>query len=87
MSTGILAVAILTAALAGALAEYRIERARQGGHLATVGLEDDFDHLIARLESDSGYLAQHLWRLKDLTDDPGVVEALRRAHERREPRP
>ncbi len=87
MWTGILAVAILTAALAGAIAEYRIERARQTEHLATVGLEDDFDHLIARLESDSGYLTAHLRRLKDLTDDPGVVEALRVAHERREQRP
>ena len=53
MWTGILAVAILTAALAGVIAERRIERARTATHLQTVGLDDDFDHLIARLESDS----------------------------------
>lgn len=84
MWTGILAVAILTAALAGVIAEHRIERARQADPLATVALDDDFDHLIARLESDADYLAQHLRRLKDVTNDPDVVEALRAAHQRRE---
>ena len=76
MWTGILAVAILTAALAGVIAERRIERARTAAHLQTVGLDDDFDHLIARLESDSEYLCEHLRRLKDVTNDPRVVAAL-----------
>jgi len=57
MWTGILAVAILTAALAGVIAEHRIERARQADPVSTVTLDDDFDHLIARLESDSDYVA------------------------------
>ena len=76
MWTGILAVAILTAALAGVIAERRIERARTAAHLQTVGLDDDFDHLIARLESDTEYLCEHLRRLKDVTNDPRVVAAL-----------
>ena len=76
MWTGILAVAILTAALAGVIAERRIERARTAEHLQTVGLDDDFDHLIARLESDTEYLSEHLRRLKDVTNDPRVVAAL-----------
>ncbi|MDQ3723584.1 MAG: potassium channel family protein [Actinomycetota bacterium] len=80
MWTGILAVAILTGALAGVIAERRIERARTAAHLQTVGLDDDFDHLIARLESDSEYLSEHLRRLKDVTNDPGVVAALREAN-------
>ena len=41
MWTGILAVAILTAALAGVIAERRIERARTAAHLETVSLDDD----------------------------------------------
>ncbi|MGH2917538.1 MAG: potassium channel family protein [Solirubrobacteraceae bacterium] len=61
-----------------------LERARQADPLATVSLDDDFDHLIARLESDADYLARHLRRLKDVTNDPDVVEALRAAHQRRE---
>ena len=76
MWTGILAVAILTAALAGVIAERRLDRARTAAHLQTVGLDDDFDHLIARLESDSQYLSEHLRRLKDVTNDPRVVAAL-----------
>ena len=80
MWTGILAVAILTAALAGVIAERRIERARTAEHLQTVGLDDDFDHLIARLESDTTYLCEHLRRLKDVTNDPRVVAALRDAN-------
>ena len=76
MWTGILAVAILTAALAGVIAERRLEQARTAAHLQTVGLDDDFDHLIARLESDTGYLSEHLRRLKDVTNDPRVVAAL-----------
>lgn len=76
MWTGILAVAILTAALAGVIAERRIERARTAAHLQTVGLDDDFDHLIARVESDTEYLCEHLRRLKDVTNDPRVVAAL-----------
>lgn len=80
MWTGILAVAILTGALAGVISEHRLEKARSAAHLQTVGLEDDFDHLIARLESDTQYLSDHLRRLKDVTDDPRVVEALRVAN-------
>jgi hypothetical protein len=80
MWTGILAVAILTAALAGVIAEHRIEQARQAAHATTATLDDDFDHLIARLESDTQYLAEHLRRLKDITNDPRVVEALRVAN-------
>jgi voltage-gated potassium channel len=76
MWTGILAVAILTAALAGVIAERRLERARTAEHLQTVSLDDDFDHLIARLESDTSYLCEHLRRLKDVTNDPRVVAAL-----------
>jgi len=87
MWTGILAVAILTAALAGVIAERRIEQARRAEPVSTVSLDDDFDHLIARLESDNDYLSQHLRRLKDLTNDPSVVEALRAAHKRREQGP
>ena len=77
---GILAVAILTAALAGVIAEHRIERARTAAHAQTTTLDDDFDHLIARLESDADYLAEHLRRLKAVTSDPRVVEALRVAN-------
>lgn len=33
------------------------------------------------------YLSEHLRRLKDLTSDPDVVEALRVAHQRREQGP
>ena len=84
MWTGILAVAILTGALAGVIAERRIERARTAAHLQTVDLDDDFDHLIARLESDSEYLSEHLRRLKDVTNDPGVVAALKQANLSRE---
>jgi hypothetical protein len=80
MWTGILAVAILTAALAGVIAERRIERARNAAVLQTAGLDDDFDHLIARLQSDSQYLSEHLRRLKDITNDPRVVAALRDAN-------
>ena len=76
MWTGILAVAILTGALAGVISEHRLEKARSAAHLQTVGLEDDFDHLIARLESDTQYLSDHLRRLKDVTDDPRVVAAI-----------
>jgi len=53
MWTGILAVAILTAALAGVIAERRLEMAQQAAHAITATLDDDFDHLIARLESRS----------------------------------
>jgi len=84
MWTGILAVAILTAALAGVIAERRIEQARNAAHLQTAGLDDDFDHLIARLESDSEYLSAHLRRLKDVTNDPRVVAALADANLSRE---
>ncbi len=80
MWTGILAVAILTAALAGVIAERRIERARNAAVLQTAGLDDDFDHLIARLQSDGQYLSEHLRRLKDITNDPRVVAALRDAN-------
>ena len=80
MWTGILAVAILTGALAGVIGEHRLERARSAAHLQTVGLEDDFDHLIARLESDTQYLSEHLRRLKHVTGDPRVVAALREAN-------
>lgn len=76
MWTGILAVAILTAALAGVIAEHRLERARDAAHLQTAGLDDDFDHLIARLQSDTEYLSDHLRRLKAVTNDPRVVAAL-----------
>jgi hypothetical protein len=80
MWTGILAVAILTAALAGVIAEHRIEQAKHGQPATTTTLDDDFDHLIARLESDAQYLSEHLRRLKDITNDPRVVEALRVAN-------
>ena len=80
MWTGILAVAILTAALAGVIAERRIEDAQKAAHARTATLEDDFDHLIARLESDAEYLAEHLRRLKGITSDPRVAEALRVAN-------
>ena len=80
MWTGILAVAILTAALAGVIAEHRLEQAKQAAHAQTMTLDDDFDHLIARLESDAQYLSEHLRRLKDITNDPRVVEALRVAN-------
>jgi hypothetical protein len=80
MWTGILAVAILTAALAGVIAEHRIEQAREAAHEQTSTLDDDFDHLIARLESDTQYLSEHLRRLKAITNDPRVVEALRVAN-------
>ena len=80
MWTGILAVAILTAALAGVIAERRLERARNAAHLQTVGLDDDFDHLIARVESDTEYLCEHLRRLKDVTNDPRVIAALAEAN-------
>ena len=80
MWTGILAVAILTGALAGVIAERRIEAAKAATGLETVTLEDDFDHLISRLESDTGYLAEHLRRLKHVTNDPRVVAALREAN-------
>ena len=80
MWTGILAVAILTAALAGVIAEHRLEQARRAAHAQTTTLDDDFDHLIARLESDAQYLSEHLRRLKDVTNDPRVVEALRVAN-------
>jgi hypothetical protein len=80
MWTGILAVAILTAALAGVIAEHRIDQAKQAAHAQTMTLDDDFDHLIARLESDAQYLSEHLRRLKDITNDPRVVEALRVAN-------
>ncbi len=76
MWTGILAVAILTGALAGVIAERRIENAREAAHLSTATLEDDFDHLISRLEADSQYLSEHLRRLKHVTNDPRVVAAL-----------
>ncbi|HEV2776245.1 MAG TPA: potassium channel family protein [Solirubrobacteraceae bacterium] len=80
MWTGILAVAILTGALAGVIAERRLENAKAAAHLQTVTLEDDFDHLISRLESDTEYLAEHLRRLKHVTNDPRVVAALREAN-------
>jgi len=80
MWTGILAVAILTAALAGVIAERRIDRTRNEATLQTVNLDDDFDQLIARVESDTEYLCEHLRRLKDVTDDPRVVAALRDAN-------
>lgn len=35
-----------------------------------------FDHLIARLESDTRCLSEHLRRLKHATDDPRVAAAL-----------
>ena len=79
MWTGILAVAILTAALAGVIAEHRIEQAKHAQPATTATLDDDFDHLIARLESDAQYLSEHLRRLKDITNDPRV-EALRVAN-------
>jgi hypothetical protein len=80
MWTGILAVAILTGALAGVIAERRIENARTATHLQTATLEDDFDHLITRLQSDSQYLSEHLRRLQHVTKDPRVVAALREAN-------
>lgn len=80
MWTGILAVAILTAALAGVIAERRIEQAQRAAHAQTAALDDDFDHLIARLESDTSYLCEHLRRLQGITNDPRVVEALRVAN-------
>lgn len=69
------------------IAERRIEQARQSEPVSTISLDDDFDHLLARLESDNDYLAQHLRRCKDLTNDPDVVKALRVAHQRREQGP
>ena len=81
MWTGILAVAILTAALAGVIAERRIEQRQATRRTCRPStLDDDFDHLIARLESDTQYLAEHLRRLKDVTNDPRVVAALRDAN-------
>jgi voltage-gated potassium channel len=80
MWTGILAVAILTGALAGVIAEHRIERAQAATHLQTATLDDDFDHLITRLEADHQYLSEHLRRLKHVTNDPRVVAALREAN-------
>ncbi len=80
MWTGILAVAILTGALAGVIAERRIENAKEAAHLSTATLEDDFDHLISRLEEDSQYLSEHLRRLKHVTNDPRVAAALREAN-------
>ncbi len=77
MWTGILAVAILTAALAGVIAERRLGDAKAAAHLQTAALDDDFDHLIQRLESDTQYLSDHLRRLKHITNDPRVIEALR----------
>ena len=49
-------------------------------HAQTTTLDDDFDHLVARLESGSQYLCEHLRRLKDITNEPHVVEALRIAN-------
>lgn len=80
MWTGILAVAILTGALAGVIAERRIARAQAATHLQTATLDDDFDHLIHRLETDTQYLSDHLRRLKLITNDPRVIEALREAN-------
>lgn len=80
MWTGILAVAILTGALAGVIAERRIARAQAATHLQTATLDDDFDHLIHRLETDTQYLSDHLRRLKQITNDPRVIEALREAN-------
>jgi ion channel len=80
MWTGILAVAILTGALAGVIGERRLEKAKAAAHLQTATLEDDFDHLIVRLEADQQYLAEHLRRLKHVTSDPRVVAALREAN-------
>ena len=77
---GILAVAIITAALAGVIAEHRLTSARESAHMSTATLEDDFDHLIARMESDAQYLTDHLRRLKEITGDPRVIEALRVAN-------
>ena len=79
MWSGILAVAILTGALAGVIAERRIARAK-AAHLQTETLDDDFDHLIARLDSDAQYLSDQLRRLKHVTSDPRVVQALREAN-------
>jgi hypothetical protein len=80
MWTGILAVAILTGALAGVIAERRIAEAKEAAHLETATLEDDFDHLIKRLETDTQYLSDHLRRLKHITNDPRVIQALREAN-------
>ena len=80
MWTGILAVAILTGALAGVISEYRFERAKAAAHLKTETLEDDFDHLISRLDDDAQYLSEQLRRLKHVTSDPRVVQALREAN-------
>ena len=80
MWTGILAVAILTGALAGAIGEYRMERAKAAAHLQTETLEDDFDHLISRLDDDAQYLSEQLRRLKHVTSDPRVMQALREAN-------
>ena len=80
MWTGILAVAILTGALAGAIGEYRMERAKAAAHLRTETLEDDFDHLISRLDDDAQYLSEQLRRLKHVTSDPRVMQALREAN-------
>jgi hypothetical protein len=80
MWTGILAVASRTAALAGVIAEHPIEQAKHGQPATTATLDDDFDHLIARLQSDAQYLSEHLRRLKDITNDPRVGEALRVAN-------
>jgi hypothetical protein len=80
MWTGKQAVAILTGALAGVIAERRIADAKEAAHLETATLEDDFDHLIKRLETDTQYLSDHLRRLKHITNDPRVVQALREAN-------
>ena len=82
---GIVGVALLTGALAGVIAERRIEERKLMRVERTAELSDDFDHLVARAEADSGYLIEHLRRLKMLTGDARVQAALREVHEERTP--
>lgn len=80
---GIVGVALLTGALAGVIAERRIEERKLMSVEQTAELTDDFDHLVARAEADSDYLIEHLRRLKMLTGDARVKAALREVHEER----
>ncbi len=75
--SGIMGVALLTGALAGVIAERRLEERKLSAGAHTPELEDDFEHLIARAEHDSAYLVEQLRRLKLVTADPRVKAALR----------
>jgi Ion channel len=70
MWTAILSVAIITASLAGLIAEKRISR-----HEETPELDDDLDNLIGQIEA-----------LKAVVSDPRVEAALRQVHEERRKR-